>query len=405
MPRVATNYPIPQFMLAHFSHHVCIGVLIPLLPLLREGFGLNYFQSGILVSSFSISYGLGQVPMAILADRFSRRLIIVLGLLGTSLASIGVSCTQAFWQMVTCFIAMGFIGGTYHAPASSFISHVLPSARRGRALGMHVTGGSASFFLTPAMALGIAALFHSWRAPFFILALPSFLVSAILWITTEEPQGDVEEQIKKAKSSEINVNEVNPTGRVKQTQISWSQIIRSIGIIACLALAMQIVIASVNSYLPLYMVDHHNISPKWAGIVISMIAGAGIVGAPLGGALSDRLGRKQVMLFSLSFSGPLFFAVIRSPFGIPLLLSLLIYGMTMSVRMPAIESFIADVVPVGQRTTALGIYFFLGMETVGFTTPIVGRLIDIYGLDPVFTSLAAGLCLLAATALLFRKHI
>lgn len=146
MPRVATNYLIPQFMLAHFSHHVCIGVLIPLLPLLREVFGLNYFQSGILVSSFSISYGLAQVPMAILADRFSRRLIIVLGLLGTSLASIGVSCTQAFWQMVTCFIAMGLIGGTYHAPASSFISHVLPSARRGRALGMHVTGGSASFF-------------------------------------------------------------------------------------------------------------------------------------------------------------------------------------------------------------------------------------------------------------------
>jgi len=56
MPRVATNYLIPQFMLAHFSHHVCIGVLIPLLPLLREVFGLNYFQSGILVSSFSISY-------------------------------------------------------------------------------------------------------------------------------------------------------------------------------------------------------------------------------------------------------------------------------------------------------------------------------------------------------------
>lgn len=270
---------------------------------------------------------------------------------------------------------------------------------------MHVTGGSASFLLTPAMALGIAALFHSWRAPFFILAPPVFLVSGILWITTEEPQGDVEEQIKKEKSSEINVNEVNPTGRVKQTQISWSQILRSIGIIACLALAMQTVFSSVNSYLPLYMVDHHNISPKWAGIVISMIGGAGIVGAPLGGELSDRLGRKQVILFSLSFSGPLFFAVIRSPFGITLLLSLLIYGMTMSVRMPAIESLIADVVPVGRRTTALGVFFFLGMETAGLITPIVGHLIDIYGLDPVFTSLAAGLCLLAATALLFRKHI
>jgi len=81
MTGVAPKYLIPQFMLAHFSHHVCTGVLIPLLPLLRESFGLNYFQSGILVSCFSISYGIGQVPLAILADRFSRRLIIILGLI------------------------------------------------------------------------------------------------------------------------------------------------------------------------------------------------------------------------------------------------------------------------------------------------------------------------------------
>ena len=170
-------------------------------------------------------------------------------------------------------------------------------------------------------------------------------------------------------------------------------------------MAMQIVFASVNSYLPLYMVDRHNISPKWAGIVISIIAGAGMIGAPLGGALSDRLGRKQMILYSLCLSGPFFLAVTKSPFGIPLLLSLFFYGLTMSVRMPAMESLIADIVPVGRRTTALGFYFFLGMETAGFTTPIIGRLIDIYGSNLTFTYLASGLCLIAAMALLFRRHI
>ena len=73
--------------------------------------------------------------------------------------------------------------------------------------------------------------------------------------------------------------------------------------------------------------------------------------------------------------------------------------------MPTMESLIADVVPVGRRTTVLGLYFFLGMETAGVATPVVGRLIDIYGLDTVFSGLAAGLCLVAAIALLFRRHI
>jgi FSR family fosmidomycin resistance protein-like MFS transporter len=405
MPKIAAKYLIPQFMLAHFSHHVCTGILIPLLPLIREGFGLTYFQSGILVSSFSISYGVGQVPMAVLADRFSRRLIIVLGLLGTSLASIGVSSTQAFWQMVPFFIVLGLLGGTYHAPASSFISQVMPSEKRGRALGLHVTGGSASFLLTPAMALGIASLLQSWRASFLILPLIAILVGAILWITTEEPRGDIGDGPNKPETGQRGSKGDGPEGAQSQTQVSWGYIVRSIGIIACLGMAMQIVFASVNSYLPLYMVDHHHISPKLAGMVISLIAGSGIVGAPLGGALSDRFGRKEMILLSLSLSGPLFFAVTKSPFGILLIISLILYGMTISVRMPATESLIADVVPVGRRTTVLGIYFFLGMETAGITTPIVGRLIDLYGLEPVFTALATGLCLVAAFALLIRRKI
>jgi len=331
--------------------------------------------------------------------------MIVLGLLGISLAGICMSCTQTFWQMIPFLITMGLIGATYHAPASSYISQVLPSAKRGRALGLHVTGGSASFLLTPAMALAVAYLFHTWRASFFILALPALLVGIILWITTHETRGDIKEPSENPKSPEMSSNEMGPTGKLKQTQVTWSQIIYSIGIIACLSMTMQIFSAGVRSYLPLYMVDHYSVSPKLAGIVISIIAGSGIIGAPLGGALSDRFGRKQVILVSLFLSGPLFFAMTRSPFGIPLLVSLILYGMAMSVRMPSMESLIADVVPVGRRTTVLGIYFFIGMETVGLTTPIIGRLIDIYGLDRVFTTVAAGLCLVAATAFLFRKHV
>jgi FSR family fosmidomycin resistance protein-like MFS transporter len=153
------------------------------------------------------------------------------------------------------------------------------------------------------------------------------------------------------------------------------------------------------------MVDHHHMSPKWAGIVISIIAGAGVLGAPLGGALSDRFGRKQVILLSLALCGPIFFGVIRLPFGILLWISLFFYGLSMSMRMPTMESLIADVVPVGRRTTVLGVYFFMGMEVAGIATPVVGRLIDVYGLGPVFTGMAGGLCLVAAIGLLFRKHI
>ncbi|MBW1998729.1 MAG: MFS transporter [Deltaproteobacteria bacterium] len=398
MEKGKTSRLIPKFMFSHFSHHVATGVLIPLLPLLRESFGLNYFQSGILVSSFSLAYGMGQVPMAILADRFSKRLIIILGLIGVSLSGICVSFTQGFWQMPPFFVLMGLLGGTYHAPASAFISQNISIDQRGRALGMHVTGGSASFLLTPAMALGIASMFESWRPAFLLLALPALLAGGVIWLTTSEP---AEDPLIPDKGTGKRLAEE----KAQEAELTWVGIARAIGILVCLTITMNVVFASINSYLPLFMVDHHGISAEWAGIVVSLIAGAGIIGSPVGGALSDRLGRKELILFSLTLSGPLFFAVTRSPLWVPLILSLFFYGLTMSARMPTTESLIADVVPVRRRTTVLGIYFFMTMETSGVITPIVGRLIDSYGLDPVFTGIAIGLCVVAGVALLFRRHI
>lgn len=404
MPKAVPKYLIPQFVLAHFSHHMATGILVPILPLLREDFGLNYFQSGILVSAFSISYGLGQIPMAMLADRFKPRPIILLGLVGVSFTGIVVSFTHDFWQMAVCFVAMGLIGGTYHAPSSTFISQLIPSSKRGRALGMHITGGAASFSLTPAMALSTAALFHTWRASFFVLALPALIVGYMLWLTTRQVSSGADHGTKRIGRSKERPAEKESATEKNGPHKPWLEIIRALGFAICLAMALQIVFSSVSSYLPLYMVDKHNISPKWAGIVISVISVASLVGAPLGGALSDRFGRKQVILFAFCLAGPFFFAVIRSPFGFPLLLSLLCYGMAMSFRMATMESLIVDVAPVGRRATVLGVYFFLGQETTGITTPIVGWFIDRYGLDPVFMTLAIGLCALAVFALLLRKR-
>ena len=106
-----SKYIVPLFSVVHFSHHLSTGVLVPLLPLLRQDLGLNYFQAGVLVSSFSLSYGFGQLPMALLADRFSPIFLIVIGLIGTSLSSVAVSLTNTYWQMIPCFIILGLLGG------------------------------------------------------------------------------------------------------------------------------------------------------------------------------------------------------------------------------------------------------------------------------------------------------
>ncbi len=60
------------FMVAHFGHHLCTTAVVPLLPMIRDSFDLDYLRSGLLLPAFSLAYGLVQLPMGAISDRFGK---------------------------------------------------------------------------------------------------------------------------------------------------------------------------------------------------------------------------------------------------------------------------------------------------------------------------------------------
>jgi MFS family permease len=135
------------------------------------------------------------------------------------------------------------------------------------------------------------------------------------------------------------------------------------------------------------MVDRHHVPQDRAGLFIALVTGIGIVAAPLGGALSDRFGRAPVLLAATASVGPLILLLAHVPFGWPVVIVLLVYGLTLNTRLPVLESLFADAVPAHRRSTVLGLYYFVGQESTAVTTPLVGRLIDVTGPVEAFTVL------------------
>jgi FSR family fosmidomycin resistance protein-like MFS transporter len=376
------------FALAHFSHHLCTGSLVPLLPLIRNSFGLEYFQSGLLVSAFSLAYGFGGPPAAWLADRVSRRLLIATGLIGVSVSAMAVGLSRSYAQLAVLLGLLGLLGASYHAPASSLLSSMLSRAERGRSLGFHIVGGSSAFLVTPVLAGAIATL-AGWNWAFILLGLPALGVALALAILLRVPEA------------------VAMTAGLGQTQdrVSLLDVTRALGGIVIVAVALQVVGSAFATYLPLFLADTHGVDPALAGMLGGLAIGAGVLGAPVGGAMSDRVGRKPVILASLAATGPLICLVAVVGYG-PLLIGVMaLYGILMSLRMAPIESLIADVVPQNRRATVLGIYYFLGQETAGVATPLIGRVIDAIGPSPTFLLIAAVTTLLAVLTLLLRRII
>jgi MFS transporter, FSR family, fosmidomycin resistance protein len=251
--------------------------------------------------------------------------------------------------------------------------------RRGRALGLHMIGGGASFFLSPIIAMAIAA-YWGWRGSYICLAVPTLAFGIYFhWLLKKREAGG---SMDRGRSS-------RPTESAPAQRLFGPLIV-----VIFLSTFSAAVLFSVMSFIPLFLVDKIGYSKETAGTFFAVIYSAGLWASPLGGYLSDRFGSIPVLLFVLFLTGPVIFLLhfVSSWLGIGILL--LALGMIIYVRMPVSESYILAHTPERRRSAVLGIYFFAGMEGGGILTPLVGYLIDLLGFFVTYT-LAASMIVLA----------
>ncbi len=360
-------------MLAHLSHHLLTALPTPLLPFIRDDFALDYVQSGMVVSAFSLAYGIGQLPAGVLADRIGARILITIGICGVAVAGLLVGLSQTYIMMLVFLALMGIAGGGYHPAASPLISASVEPEKRGRALGIHLIGGSGSFFLAPIIAAAIAANW-GWRGSFIGLAIPTMVFGIIFYLLLGR-------LADKGKAQQVITDqpEEKPSspGRLRQ-------------LVAFLTLTVftQAVIFSIIAFIPLFMVDHFGITEGKAAAFLAIIYSAGLWASPLGGYISDRLGRVPVVLTVCFIAGPALYLLNQvpyGPYGIAIGALLLFIGMIMYIRMPTAEAYIIGKTSERHRSTILGIYYFSNMEIGAVFAPLMGYFIDRLGFDTSFT--------------------
>lgn len=382
---------LPLFMLAHFSHHVLTAIPIPLLPMIRRSFALDYTQSGLAISAFTLSYGIAQLPAGWLADRVGPRLLITIGISGVALSGLLVGLSQTYIMMTVFLVLMGLAGGGYHPAASPLISMSVEPDKRGRALGFHLIGGSTSYFLAPLIAAAIASAW-GWRGSFIGLAAPTIVFGVVFYVL----MGRRAKMEKKRRSIADSHSE---------TPFDPGHLRRLAAFIMLSAFTWA-VISSTIAFIPLFMVDHFGVGDKTAASLLAIIYSAGFWAGPLGGYLSDRLGRVPVILAVSFISGPIMYLLNLVSYGPGFGVLLLVIGTILIMRAPIAEAYIVDQTSRRQRSTILGIYFFSGHEGSGVLTPVMGYLIDRLGFYPSFTIASAALftVTLACSLLLWRSR-
>ncbi len=378
-------------MLAHFGHHVVTALVVPLLPFIRDDFALDYTQAGLVISAFTLSYGISQLPAGWLADRIGPRLLITTGVLGVAVAGILTGLSQTYIMLIACLVLIGVAGGGYHPAAPPLISASVEPKNQGRALGIHLIGGSASHFLAPLIGVAIAAAW-GWRSSYIGLAIPTAVFGVILHILL-------------GRRADIKAAAPGNTSSHEETPFAPGQL-RRLVVFIILTTVIMAVIFSIIAFVPLFIVDHFGVSEEAAAVFLAIVYSGGLWAGLLGGYLSDRLGRVPVVLVACLISGPVVYLMNLAPYGLAFGAVLVVLGMLNAMRMPVAEAYIVGQTPERRRSTVLGIYYFAGMEGGGILTPIIGSLIDKHGFYPTFSiaSVAIIVVTLVCSVFLWRSQ-
>jgi MFS family permease len=177
----------------NFLNYIDRSVLFAVQPLVQSEFHLTNAQVGYLTSAFLLFYMVAAPFVGPLADRYSRKLIIVLGAVFWSGLTLMTAVTHTYGELLLRHTLVGVGEATFVTIAPTFVADLFPENKRGRIFGIFylaIPVGTAAGYLLG----GHLGATHGWRFPFYIAAFPGFLLALAVWFLPEPPRGQFDTQ-------------------------------------------------------------------------------------------------------------------------------------------------------------------------------------------------------------------
>ncbi|MEJ7540337.1 MFS transporter [Staphylococcus intermedius] len=366
-------------------------ILNPLMGHIKTEFTLTNAQLGLIMSLFFIGYTATQIPSGIMGDKIGRKKILVPSFLIFGIFMVITGLMPSYLLLVIAWVIVGLAQGMFYGPQYALSSEAIPEKNitLGSALinsGM-AFGTSIGYFVS---SITVSEMGMSWRTPFFIIAVPIFIIAILMYrIIKERPRQQMyqEENIAPFKISSL----------FKNRNLNLAYII-----IFCSIYGFFMII----TWLPYYLESERGINGAQVAFVASLVPWAAIPGSLFFSWLSDKLGRrKPVLMIMLPLAFIFTASIVFFDNLIILYISLIGYGIVGKISTnPVLIAVVADNAPKSALGTSFSVYNFIGMTASILAPYITGFLTDVTGSMAIGFYLAAFLLLVGFTASLLLKE-
>ena len=371
------GFILGSLSLGHGASHLYDMGFPVFMEVIAKSLGLSYFQVATLFSIRQVGGGLVSLGGGALVDTLKSQwgLILTGCMAGSAVAYAFVGASTNFPLLILAVILVSIPGALWHLPAAAALSQRFPD-RRGFAIAMHGFGSNIGNVLGPLMAGALLTILF-WRHVLFIYSVPSLMLAGLVWWSLKDvgKEGVQEESVRFSEQLRIGLRLLrNPV----VLGLILSATLRGIGLNA------------LFHWTPFYLSDTDTglgMSYFKAGFHYSLLAGMGIVSAPVLGLLSDKYGRKAVLVPGLASAAVLSFLVVSTGDSILLAVVLARMGWGTFALHQIVRAAVLDVVGRGTEATAVGLIFGVN-GLIGASSPFLATLIINHagGLSSIFYS-------------------
>jgi MFS family permease len=297
-----THYVLGVLVTVYVFNFIDRQILAILAPSIKAELLLSDTQIGALSGvAFGIFYATLGIPIARLADRYSRVNVIAISLSIWSLMTALSGLAANFWQLLVARIGVGIGEAGGSPPSHSLLADYFAPSKRATALGIYALGIPIGI-LFGNLAGGWVDEIFGWRYAFFVVGIPGILLAILLRVTVREPPRGHTETTKQTL-------EQVPFSVVVKTM--WQK--KSFRHMSLGAATQAFVGYGAIAWMPMFLVRSHDMSSGEVGTALGLIIGIfGGLGTFLGGYLADRFGTKNVKWYMLI---PALGFLITVPFG------------------------------------------------------------------------------------------
>ena len=361
-----------------------------MLPEVVATFGLSGLQVGAVAATREMVSGIIALPGGVVTDMLRRHwgsvLTACMALFGLGWLIMGIAPSYPILLVGMAIVAAA--ASMWHLPATAALSHRF-SHHRASALSLHGVGGNIGDVLGPALT-GVLLLTLSWQGILSIYAaVPLFLAFVVFWAFRNIGHFENDDS-RPARFREQMAN----------TRESFKEHPRLWGIMTVAGLRGMANVAFLP-FLALYLgLDEElGLGNASLGLHIALLVGVGVFATPVTGYISDRLGRKLVLIPGLIGLSALTALLIPFGEGIGLIIILAFLGTFLFSDQPILTAAALDVVGEKVAASTLGVFSFSRFALAGASPLIAGQLFDAQGIEAVFLYIS-GIYLLATIVLL-----